>query len=467
MKDKLFRYILFLFITIEVIMEPSAQCKQYFPGAYSGQTEVKDLLTLGYSLSDKMIAASATDDAGFLKEAREAYPEVLRYEGKVFTSPETPAGDAKAEQDRTERAFVAFKWLMEGNYAEFTKGQLAPVLTFESFTELSVHFKRKYGNAKECDAMNATMAIHDLGKILAFQDMIRETSQKPHLVNHDEILLEALDLVRNGHLPADTLPSYSRLDPADQDSIYQEWKMGLNKGQLIQGENVPANLTGLLRARAKNPEAVLHFFDHERLDMMSIMAVKPGCFLYNQELCTADNLAIKTLLDERLTTEKEVYKAYLNERAKLVGFEVNDEKTYAAARMCATCRFYTQDKAAPVLRYFSAQPANSSLTKELCVSGLDGKKALLIYYSPAVVANTLNNKNFAEVSLEKKLEVAFQLLEKIYAKGREVVRDQDQNGIAEINVFAIANAMSTASDIYEISTKDIFIDPNTYIARLG
>ncbi len=444
----------------------------------------KDLKAKGLELAANLVNNKISTVEEFLDGVIDAHPHVIKgYVGTVFTSPDAAPKNSDDEAKRTLMSFAALFWIYTDNYEAFKAGQLAPQISLTNFNSLRDHYRKNYDTAEKLHAKMAMLEGHDLGKVLKFQDAIRAMTGKAHLVDHDEIYLEALILAREGRIKREDgiLPeSYFDLDVQDQEMIFLGWNMRFNTGQFTQFECPEVCIDGYLDSRAKNPQAAENFVDHERVDLQGVMGnvhldlvdghakPKQGSLLYNDELCTAHNAMTSALNNLSLTTPKAVYMNYLQFRANLVGFSVTDAVTYAAGRLVGMCRFFAAAKGQAVLSHVQSMDKECNLIKELNVTGKDGQKAVLPYYVPQMFVNILGHKA-STATLERRIEIGCIVLDKLYKAVRAAVPAENQtgNGVLSSNMWLICTAINAEANVENLVSKEIVINPVTLAATFA
>jgi len=406
-------------------------------------------LTLAKEIRD----GSINNESVFLQRVRSIYPEFGFYSGTVEGSPDgSPIDGNEQEQRRTELSFLCLYWLMRGDYDKLTSLQKPEEkLSRATFDVLCAKIKTLLHDDEAVDAMLSTMAIHDLGKIVWFQNKVKETS-KSTSVDHDEILLFALE-----HCP-EILPSYSRLQKKYQVLIRDAWAMRFNLGQFVQGENLPANLSNCLSAARNNPHVIEYFFLHEMLDLGGVTGHKSlaGSETLNENNCFAYDAAWSIVINPAYQNETAAYDAYLAARASRLELKITNNEMRAVVRLCCNARLYSPQDAQLVLDTFNRLPAacKTILTEELNVSGMDNKKGILLYYAPQTLVNLITNKSGEAKALG--LTRGFEVLARLYMEARIHLKEQNSPGIYPLFIAPVSTAAAKDPDM--LKHKDFEID---------
>ncbi len=458
-----------------------------------------------YNLAKDLLAGAipGKDATEFLKRAQAIYPEIDMYAGEVDISPsalDQKQPDPKNEAMRTKLSFACFFYLMTKNYAKFTENHKPP-MSKDEFDAKAEEFRRFCHNPDMVNLMLTTMAVHDLGKVKAFANLVREVSGKKDEYNHDTILRLALENINkdtkgaDGKTLADWLPSYARLPAHLQEKILHAWKSDFNGPQLIQGENLAANLESYMKMKKQDPVAAENFRLHDILDMGGTVGFNP----YSVDKKDNDGNVVKDskgevvkemkdgfatkgpiLLDKdhyfaiecfnkalaTSNTPKEAYAKYFTLRGeRLFGKNFNlgnAAETQAILRLCCMNRYYDKAQGELVKNAFNALPADikANLTNELGRSGFENdQKALLLYYAPALVQGHRNahiativdpkaddaTKKAQQEKVNQEtveaLKTAFVLLDHLYKEIRTNANLEKSAGVYELNVHAVVGAV--------------------------
>lgn len=405
-------------------------------------------------------------DSDVLLAVTQLYPEMVKLAGKVQATPEgitgsfveSPSkklfGEQHIEFDRTAVGILAMKWVLAGDYVQFSAPHSLNVkLSLESFNHLKAYLEGILKTPEDIDAMVTYMVINDLGKINA---VVEEVERLAHTVDvdHDKILLVALQ----EH--PEISPSFCRLSPHHQHLIIKGLEPKFNIGQFMQGENVPASLNGL------------HGFDKDSLDFYLLHAVfdiagaaghinPAGAVVmteptYQNFRKTID--AITQLTDGKSLTA--IYDHYLIERGKSLGLTIDSPADRAALRICLMLRASTVQEAQEVLSVMQALPVNvrAILEKEFNISGVEDGLAILLYYSPATLANAraaLKKANHPEAS-KKGLEIGLICFARIFQEARSMIKSRRENGVFTVNVSKIAEGAKMPEALIQ---KNIELNP--------
>jgi hypothetical protein len=167
----------------------------------------------------------------------------------------------KADYDEINRTLIgvlALRWLRRDEYSryigEHTKSPSR--LNRSSFNWMRDMSRSALRTPIDTYALVVSMIINDLGKD---HNLATDYCQKKKIdisnVNHDMILLHAVEV--------DMIPALNKLPEPHRSQIITGVKLGaeFNFGQLAQGENAPASLSGLLAMRGEDRAFELRFME--------------------------------------------------------------------------------------------------------------------------------------------------------------------------------------------------------------
>lgn len=441
----------------------------------------------------------------FLQQAAIFYPEIVMYEDVKEGSAEKIADERK----RTETSLLFVYWLWKSDekaatekedqaYQDFIVGQFGTKLTWESFKELRATFKAKYKTLEELDFFLVTMTLHDLGKV----DHIQKKANNDKSVEvelHDEILLKIFKTMPQ------ILPSFSSLSEARRNELIYAWGLDYLGPQFMQAERPPAGLTNAFKGMSEKPAVTEHFFLHDLCDLAGTLGYAapdkdgkyPGCKTLNEETYQAWKKSCELIKSSK--DEKEAYTNYLayraeilklseeaemkkeeekaveekkafNPKAKKFNLDVSKPEDYAFTRLCCMLRLFNQGTAQNIKAAFDKlkdeQRAEfDNLVAELNRSGFeDDKKAILVYYAPALMLN-MNGYSFpAPATKVDALLEGLKMLNKTFVVTREYLdgkADEPKKGVFTVNATEVASTF--ASPKPGITTRWMLVDYHNMI----
>jgi len=159
---------------------------------------------------------------------------------------------------------------------------------------------------------------------------------------------------------------------------------------------------------------------------------------------------------EQLTagyTVIDVCDMYLYKRAEILGFTIHSWEQRGLYRIFCQLRLQTAADARKVVEVMqSIDPVIiARLLEEMNVTGLEGKHAILLYYSPALLLN-LQAKLQTQQEKEAKqlnptaLGIGLLTLDKLYRVCRDYIVQRSGNGVFTANIADVAAAATQAPE---------------------
>jgi len=317
--------------------------------------------------------------------------------------PRTPSqilfGEDFDEVNRTYLGILALRWLVNSDYARFTRGQADEVrLTEGSFRWLREYFTDHLQTPTDLFTLVLSMVVNDLGKDPSLvHDHLKQANFSLLGSNHDTILLEAAR--------AGLVRCLEYLDDEQKGKVMLGLELGseLNAGQLAQAENVPVNLSGLLVMQDHEPAFHLKFMEQ----MLDVAGAAGHVFADgSKNLIEPVFQAFKTVLDVSLCiirnecTLREGYDQVLSKRGSLLEDNGFRHLSVANPEERALLRLLTMGRAATFKQAKLFDNAFNNLEqrqKRLLIDGLnidaikDTETAVIPYYMPAMIAETLRS----------------------------------------------------------------------------
>lgn len=320
------------------------------------------------------------------------------------TPSETLFGENFDEVNRTFVGILALRWTINNDYEQFTRSQPDGIrLTKESFQWLRNYFCSNLNSSADLFSLILSMVVNDLGKDPALvNDYLEKTKLALHGANHDVILLEA---AREGMVPC-----LSFLDDIHRNDIMLGLELGseLNAAQLAQAENVPVNLEGLLLMEGNERAFNLKFME-QILDVAGAAGhvfsdgIKNMIEPVFQAFKIVHEVSLQIIRGK--CTLREGYDHILTRRGQLLegqGFRrlnVSRPDDRALLRLLTMGRTATLQQAELFDLAFGDLDENH---RHLLIDGLnidaieDNETAVLPYYMPAMIAETLRSTRDCE-----------------------------------------------------------------------
>ncbi|KIX02088.1 uncharacterized protein Z518_08027 [Rhinocladiella mackenziei CBS 650.93] len=361
------------------------------------------------------------------------------------------------EINRTLVGILALRWIHNGEYEKFTRGQPTDhKLTEESFEWLRNLFADGLKCSDDLFALIISMVINDLGKDPNLEEDYFHVTRTPLTEqNHDALLFEAAN--------AGMIPSLDYLSPENRKEVMLGLELGseLNAGQLAQAESVPLNLEGLLTMRGHE-----HAFELKFLEQILDVAGAAG----HLDSTGARNLiepvfqAFKTVHEVSLdiiagrSNLRQGYDKVLTKRGNMLyikGFRrlsVSDREERALLRLLTMGRTVDIEQAELFSKAFHALDKRNKdqLVAGLNVDGNVNETAVLPYYMPAIISTTLaNTKDADEESKRRALTSLMRYLAKVLGSPGTGPVDPPEDSVynGEVPGIIIERNMSKAQDV--------------------
>ncbi|NUS74401.1 MAG: hypothetical protein HOQ05_13535 [Corynebacteriales bacterium] len=381
-----------------------------------------------------------------IREYFDTYPELTELVGEVATSPDqTHRGSSQStlahqrfprasheqliEVNRTLVAILALKWLVIGDYESFTECQSGwpNRLTESTFQELHTFVKEALEEDRWFAAAEALVADNDLFKV---KKLIAEVNRRcgTNEDDHDRLLLLAIERC------PDLTPSISRLDGSEKALILSAMRADFNVPQFVQLEGVAADLLAL----PGTPVQVLNF---KIVEALADVAGAGGANIHNGSI-TVDEATARNFLDVARAVDgmnaisgygpDDAYLKYLQSRARRMGYSIAAPSDVAVVRLTAMLR---ENPSVEIVKQAidGLNPADRLiLTRELAVSGTGPDIAILPYYGPVLLRNSLNEAVARGTSQEQALVDTFGLLARQFQQARLALREQTGPGVVAV-----------------------------------
>ncbi|KAL4888497.1 hypothetical protein BDV59DRAFT_188525 [Aspergillus ambiguus] len=342
----------------------------------------------------------------------------------VWTPSRVIFGEDFTEVNRTLVSMLAVKWLLADQYDIFTGGQPARnKLTRESFHHLRQFLLDRNPSSEDISALLVALAIDDIGKDPTLTKTVEEKLSSP-AQDHSEVVLCA---ARDG-----LIPSLAALRPDKQAAVLQNLQIGskLNIAQLVQAETAPASLAILQDSLV--PE--------DRQDGFSIRAVVTlldvagaaahrdprGCIVMTEPVFQPYMETI-TILDEfrkgTIPTPRACYDRILSYRAEVLhrnGYSLlSPAVAQERALLRLLCMGRVEDKGKARLFQQALEELDpfprENLVNGLNVDGIEDGTAVLPYYAPGILAESLRNvPDQSDASVVKVLMAFMRFLSRVF-----------------------------------------------------
>jgi len=403
-----------------------------------------------------------TDIVDAMRIVVDYYPEMHWLTGDVNATPEGKVsnegvsiseklfGQKHIEFNRTAVGIMTFLWVLNNDYEAFTASQGgATKLTRQSFDELRVYTERILNEDPEAfDALVVYTVINDLGKIKAIVDLV-QTKSGIQDIDHDKILTVALE----NH--PELAPSFNRLPDRYKRLIVEGMKAKFNFGQFVQGENVPASLSGLV---GLDKEALDFYMLHVLYDIAGAAGhvKEAGSLVVTEPTYQGFKQGIESL--GKISAGEGVVAAYddfLNRKGAVLHLDVNNTTEIAVIRLSAMLRISDVKKSEQVLEVFNALEPNEKaiLEKELNLSGVNDGHATLLYYAPAALANLIKALEDAKEAdaFKKGLQIGLKVFARTFQLARIALKGRQGNGVFTVDISKLAELAKIPQEFEKVA----------------
>jgi hypothetical protein len=349
---------------------------------------------------------------------------------RIRNGPPSPSmvlyGEEFNEVNRTLVGLLCLRWIYNDQYEHFTQQQAeGRRLQRPSFDWLRDYFHQNLNDPEDVLPLVISMIINDLGKdpslaeeVAAHFDRAGESLPEQ---NHDSLLFEA------ANIPG-MIQCLDMLDDDQRTDLLLGLELGseLNAGQLAQAESVPINLEFLQHMQNREHAFELKFME-QILDVAGGLGhVNPnGAVNLIQPVFetfkTVHDVSIR-IIKENLPL-REAYDHVLQKREKLlvnVGFRrlsVSSDRDRALLRLLTMGRTVDFAQAELFATAFEAleDDSRANLIRGLNIDGNVNERAVLPYYMPAVIADTLQTtKDCSTVDRRRALTSLMRYLAKVF-----------------------------------------------------
>lgn len=398
------------------------------------------------------------EDVQFLQEIVKRYPEAKMLAGPAEASPEgnqklqdtaiaydvfnedTPVHETAIEADRTFLGILLFKAAYNEDRSKF------PNLSDDNWQGLVSLTKNNVITDEDLELILYALTAQDLGKTQVLVDAYQSEFGSP-AADHDKLIYEI-----TAECP-DMFEGFKNLSAPNQEAYLNGLAADLNLGQFVQGENLPCNLQQILKIddRSRRVRLLTELFDFAGA---TGHVDRHKSILMTNDNYTAFSRALFSLSGHDSATA--AYTQYIKSRGQRVGLVAeqddlaSDSEKFALSRIAALSRAFTPEQGQEILDVWSGLPDEDrqTLITEMSITGLNASdfKGILLYYSPAVIANAIKAKG----NFSAGLSVGLKALAKTY---RYVRSEVQETGLGQVTVNVNALARLAASNPDEIESQ--------------
>ncbi|PLN80333.1 hypothetical protein BDW42DRAFT_115138 [Aspergillus taichungensis] len=408
--------------------------------------------------------ADCFPDLSHLKNADPTVESSSNTGSKSWTPSRAIFGEDFTEVNRTLVSMLAVKWLLADDYEAFTGGQPEAVrlsrASFQSLREFSLP-----GNLSSQDkyALLVALVIDDIGKDPALAQQVEEAASaaspispvypeapaSPASSDHSGTVLQAAQ--------AGLVSSLEKMPRENRMAVLQNLVIGsrLNIAQVLQGETAPASLEVLQQISDSDQgfhiRATVTFLD---VGGAAAHRNPHGCVVMTEPVFRSYMATIQRLDEFRrhlIATPRACYDQVLSFRATILhecGFgllSTDNSEERALLRLLSMGRVENKDTAVRFQRAFSLleDPTRRALVDGLSVDGVNDGVAVVPYYAPGLLSETLKKvQNHSEDATIQVLAAYMTFLARVF--GGSTPQPGQPGGLVERDVsFALATVESS------------------------
>eukprot|EP00930_Biecheleria_cincta_P082015 TRINITY_DN7154_c1_g1_i6.p1 TRINITY_DN7154_c1_g1~~TRINITY_DN7154_c1_g1_i6.p1 ORF type:complete len:1175 (-),score=177.85 TRINITY_DN7154_c1_g1_i6:63-3554(-) len=349
--------------------------------------------------------------------------------------------DQRLERDRGESACISVIALVTNRYDLFTQPQDPKVkLLPEQWENLQQIVAWSEVTAEHLEAVLVLLAIRGLGKNATILQQVPASSQRP-----EKAVLHLMDLAGN------VVPSVVHLGVSARRFV--EDALGLhelfNFAQMLQGENVPANIAQLQEFVSKKGKQVLQFYILFLLGFMSGLAGGEGSRFMNAKNAQSTISGIQKLLHVLDSTPNAIYWGYLSDRAQQLKLPWETADDLVLVRMACLARVQDEQSYLALWAAWDALDTSekNSLRDHFLADGIHSK-AFLLEFLPDCVGNSKAN---AVIGITTLFLVLVDLLHNLHIASR-TVPELGQAKIIRVDLSEMAQFISAVHNRFVFQT---------------
>lgn len=427
---------------------------------------LEELLKEAIKLADKGKGKVDTDecDLKIITNVIKKYPEITELIGNVEFTPESfGVDDIKStygkllfkeanpdqikEFDRTALSILLYYYIKNNRYDKFVEQQTGyNKLSKPTFNEVRKFLLDNFDTPEKDDLLLYYVLINDLGKSQSMIDKVENLGIKT--VDHDMILKYLIEF--------NMLPSLNKFSEESITSLKNVLNNGINMGQFIQGECVDYSFNNL--KNLSTFEKILMSAE-AMLDIGGVLGHidnKKGSVVLNQSTAINFIIALK-ILSSCEDTKKifEKFLVYKSNEMGLVNKDISIRKVIT--RICLMMRLSDQNEIhiveSEILENFKKY---NDLIYELNQSGYENNKAILLYYSPAMLNNTVKyfKNNGSKNPIAEALRVCLPFMQRVIKNIRENMECKE---CGVITVMLRDAALAVCEDPSKLDLFDVIV----------
>jgi len=289
-----------------------------------------------------------------------------------------------AERERAESACISILALYKDRYDIFTQPQAPPVrMQEEQWIELQRLIAWIEPDHERIHAVLVLLAIRALGKSKAVLQQMPRPMRRP-----ERAVLQLMESERN------VVPSVLWLSERAEKYIENALEIHelFNLAQMLQGENLPANIGELRRCIEEKGEDMFRFYILFLLGFMSGIAAGTGSRFMNGKNASAVISGIRLLQRLMEVSPQAIYWGYLEERAEKLRLNFFTAEDLVLVRLSCLARVQEEKDYLQLRAAWDALKARerAALTDHFLADGIE-EQAFILEFLPNCVANSKAN----------------------------------------------------------------------------
>eukprot|EP00439_Symbiodinium_sp_Y106_P038439 s1443_g4.t1 len=310
------------------------------------------------------------------------------------------------EQDRAESAILSLIALVRGNYEAYTSPQKpAARLTLGQWQQLQSVMAWAAPDREKLLAAILLLAVRGIGKCRSVTHQLPPQHHRP-----DQAVLFILD-----HFP-DAVPSVYSVSSDVRHLLDDTLELQQNFifAQMLQGENVPANLVQLKDfINQRSGEETLKFYVIFLLGFLSGLAGGQGSRFMTHNNAKTTILGLSILKQVLLKDPTAIYWTYINNRGVELGRNAKSTEDLAVLRLACLCRAQTEKDLSELQSSWDqlSKTDRKEMIKHFLADGIVFR-AVVLEFLPLCLERAKKN---AFVTVPTLLEVLVELLRAVRA----------------------------------------------------
>lgn len=457
----------------------NSEKNRYLDWLYQTETGNKPINNLEELLRKAIVMANKNEnnididsyELNIIKGTLKKYPEIIELVGDVEFTPEsfgvkgekatygqTMFNNANPnhlkEFDRTILSVLLYYYIRDNRYDKFVEQQSGDnKLSKETFSEIREFLLNNFDTPEKENLLLYYVVINDLGKSQRMVEAIKKHGIET--VDHD--------LVLNYLLQYNMLSSLNAFSEESKNSLKNILNNGINVGQFIQGECVNYSFDKLKNLTTFEKTLMLA---EAMLDIGGVLGHinnQNGSVILNQS--TVENILTASKTLSSCNEVSKIFDQFLENKANKMEIKSSNSRIRRTiTRLCLMMRLNRKSDIEIIEKEIESNLEQyHDLIDEFNQSGYNGKSAILLYYSPAMLSNAYNyfKKANSVTALQDSLKICLPFMQEVMQQVRLGINN-NENGI--ITVMLREAAMLSAENPMDLDAFQINILSNDEVS---